>query len=132
MKDFKSFLIGFLMVSSMYAGFFDKVENPNGTSGLLTIGYDVESKSPYATLPIFNFLTFKFQSGRDGYLINNLRSDYNYYEEGHLAWGNVDCHVNDCNGNPDNDAVLLTTNDYIDLSKSTFILEFHVPLWSKK
>ena len=129
MKDIKSFLIVFLMCACMYAG---KFENPNGSPGLLTIGYDVEGNSPYATLPIFNFLSFKFQSGRDGYLVNNLQPSY--YGNEFVTWGGIDC-TGGCDytgQGPSGDELLLRNNDYVDLSKHTFILEFHIPLWSKK
>ena len=95
MKDFKSFLIGFLMLSSMYAGFFEGVENPNGKPGLITIGMSMDwhdewgkntsldiSKEGYLIMPVLNIFTLKMNRS-----MNIV--DYKYVDFGD-GWPNSD------------------------------------------
>jgi len=127
----KKLLFTIFVCSTLSAGMFDNVINPNGKPGLLTVSL---SANPGAKLPITNWMTVNYNNIptysyelTDSELIETVGSNYLYWVEttysgNQLAW-------------------LTSNNNYTTIYKSVketkgsinhYSIEIHIPLWGNK
>ena len=120
----KKLIIGSLLLCTTLSAKGLDFENPNGEPFLMTVTFEKGGSIGWS-LPVSKWVTLKMTPGGEGYLLTNL--DRNG-DEWNWATDVVD------NLGSENDYIIMEEKDIIDLSKPTYSIDVHIPiykLWKK-